>query len=256
MTTKWNPAQYDKFKAQRSAPFYDLMSLIKPGRFATAVDLGCGTGELTKELFDYLKPTKLLGIDSSPEMLEKSAGLAGSGLRYELQDIAAFQPEVAFNLLFSNAALHWLPDHELLFPKILSWIRPGGQVAIQMPCNFDHPSHQVAASVASRLFPTVFTAGKQTSGTLGVDRYAELLFANGFEEQICRIQVYGHPMPSGQEVIEWTRGSLLTAYQRPLSEDEFSLFMETYRRELLAAIGSGPYFYAFKRVFIWGRKDE
>jgi trans-aconitate 2-methyltransferase len=157
-------------------------------------------------------------------------------------------------LLFSNAALHWLPDHEALFPRLLGWVRPGGQVAIQMPANFDHPSHRIAKQVALRLFPQTFAV--DVSGVLTLERYAEILFRNGFDAPSCRMEIYGHPMASGAEVVEWTRGSLLTAYQEKLSPGDFSRFVDTYRRELLAEIGEGSYFYAFKRILLWGRKQS
>jgi trans-aconitate 2-methyltransferase len=254
MSNPWNPAQYEKFKAQRSKPFFDLASLIQGDGFASAVDLGCGTGELTKKLFERLHAKKLVGLDSSKEMLEKSSSFTAPGLTFELGDIAVYEPSAPLDLLFSNAALHWVPDHQSLFPKLLGFVAPGGQVAIQMPHNFDHPSHRIAKSSAVRLFPSVFSADEDISGTLSVEQYAEILFKAGFEEQVCRVEVYGHPMPSGNEVVEWTKGSLLTAYQDRLGAEHFAKFLELYRRELLAEIGEGPYFYAFKRLLLWGRR--
>jgi trans-aconitate 2-methyltransferase len=221
---------------------------------ASAVDLGCGTGELTHHLFEALELRSLLGVDSSPEMLERAERWVRPGLSFRLADIANFRPDAPLDLVFSNAALHWLPEHELLVPRLLGWVRPGGQVALQMPFNFDHCSHRVAHETALRLFPDTF-AGESGPATLPVERYAEILFANGFEQQICRIEVYGHPMPSGREVVEWTRGTLLTAYRARLTDDDFTRFVEAYRDELLSRIGEGPYFYAFKRMLVWGRKS-
>jgi trans-aconitate methyltransferase len=86
------------------------------------------------------------------------------------------------------------------------------------------------------------------------ERYAAILYANGFAEQVCRVEVYGHPMPSGNDVAEWTRGALLTAYQQKLSAPHFEMFLDQYRAALLAEIGEGPYFYTFKRILLWGRK--
>ena len=123
-----------------------------------------------------------------------------------------------------------------------------------MPFNFDHASHRLAHHVAVRMFPALFTTPHSVSATLMPERYAEILYANGFEEQACRMEVYGHPMPSGNEVVEWTRGSLLTAYQEKLSASQFELFLDQYRAAVLGEIGEGPYFYAFKRILLWGRK--
>lgn len=256
MSSNWNPAQYNKFKAQRAKPFFDLLSLIQSASFAAIADLGCGTGELTSALFDALHPAELLGVDSSAAMLVKSDEFRTQGLKFVQQDIASYQPQTPLDLLFSNAALHWLPDHESLFPRLLSYVAQHGQVAIQMPHNFDHPSHVVAQRIALELFPAIFSVSRPVSGTLTVERYAEILFKHGFEEQICRVEVYGHPMQSGNEVVEWTQGSLLTAYQQQLLPDQFNVFVNEYRKALLAEIGEGAYIYAFKRILMWGRKSE
>ena len=252
----WNPAQYEKFKSQRAQPFYDLLGLVRPAALVSAVDLGCGTGELTAELVTRLGMQEVLGIDSAPEMLAQSSRWPRPGLRFERRDIAELRPESPFDLVFSNAALPWLPDHESLFPRLLGWVRPGGQVAIQLPFNTDHPSHRIAEETARRLFPSMFPAEARVIGTLAVERYAEILFARGFEEQVCRVEVYAHPLPSGRDIVEWMRGTLLTAYQSCLSETDFARFLDAYQAELLAVIGEGPYFFAFKRILLWGRKTN
>jgi len=254
MTTHWNPAQYNQFKDQRARPFHDLLALIQPARFDHAVDLGCGTGELTRFLFDNLHPATLVGIDSSAEMLAKSSAWQTEGLSFKQLDIAQYHSDAPLDLLFSNATLHWLPDHQQLFPRLLNLVANGGQVAIQMPYNFDHPSHTIAREVAMNLFPQHFSHLQPVSGTLSPEHYAEMFYSRGFEEQRCRMEVYGHPMSSGNAVVEWTRGSLLTAYQQHLSAPEFENFLNAYRTELVRQIGEGPYFYAFKRILLWGRK--
>lgn len=271
MNNQWNPDQYEKFKAQRAKPFLDLLGLVERGPFTNAIDLGCGTGELTRTLFDTLKPVSLVGVDSSPEMLARADKFKTEGLDFLHADIGdfangmgltaagpnGFAPEASreYDLIFSNAALQWVPDHETLFPKILKRVSANGQIAIQMPFNFEHPSHVLADVVAKRLFPSVF-GFEEPRSTLSVGRYAEILYKEGFKKQVARTEVYGHPMASGKEVLEWTKGTLLTAYQSRLSEEDFGRFFERYKEELLSAIGEGPYFYAFKRTFLWGRKTD
>jgi len=256
MITHWNPTQYNQFKGERAKPFFDLVALIQPGEFNSVVDLGCGTGELTRFLFDQLRPVKLVGIDSSTEMLAKSTAWQTEGLSFRQMSIEQYDSKVPLDLLFSNAALHWLPDHHLLFPRLLNLVAAGGQIAIQMPHNFDHPSHSIARHVATTLFPDRFHQHQHVSGTLTPEEYAAMLYAGGFAEQRCRMEVYGHPLPSGDAVVEWTRGSLLTAYQRQLTSQEFDHFLMTYRSALLQHIGEGPYFYAFKRILLWGKKSR
>lgn len=251
--TKWNPDQYEKFIVQRTKPFHDLKNLIQAESIRNAIDLGCGTGKLTRNLCDAFKPAKMKGIDSSPSMLRDAKKFETQELTFQHEDISTHAPVERYDLVFSNAALQWLPDHEVLFPKILNWVEDYGQVAIQMPFNFDHPSHRLAGEVAHRLFPLLFEAPRQAQ-VLSLQRYAEILFQNGFENQIARLEIYGHAMDSGKDVIEWTKGTLLTGYQSKLDEAQFSEFLNTYETELIQEIGEGPYFYAFKRALLWGRK--
>ena len=128
-TDPWNPDQYEKFKAQRAQPFHDLVALVDCSRVRTALDLGCGTGELTATLHRKLAAGRTLGVDTSPAMLARAAAFAGDGLAFEQADIASYASGQTFDLVLSNAALHWVPDHEVLLPRLLGWVAPGGQVA-------------------------------------------------------------------------------------------------------------------------------
>ena len=126
----WNPDLYDKFKAERFAPFLDLASLVKLREGLSVIDLGCGTGELTAQLAELLPGSDVLGIDNSPEMLERAQEYTRPGLRFELASIEEIDGKC--DLIFSHAALHWVEDHPTLIPKLLSMLRPGGQLTVQM----------------------------------------------------------------------------------------------------------------------------
>ena len=147
----WNPNQYDRFKAEREQPFYDLAALVQRQPGMRVVDLGCGDGRLTAWLHRELEASETLGIDSSPAMLEKSEANAGGGVSFRQMDILDATDEYAgqFDLVFSNAALQWILGHETLFPRIARLVKPGGQFAVQMPANGKAPSHRMAAVVAS-----------------------------------------------------------------------------------------------------------
>src|SRR5438270_8854867 len=144
---QWNPEQYDRFRDERSQPFFDLMALVEARPAMRVVDLGCGAGELTQLLHQTLKAGETLGLDSSAAMLAKSQALAGNGLRFEQRDIGEFAAEGEFDLVFSNAALHWLPCHESLLARLTAALKAGGQLAVQVPANNDHPTHVVAAEL-------------------------------------------------------------------------------------------------------------
>src|SRR4029453_9677285 len=136
----WDPEQYERFAAEGSAPFWDLVSLVRPVPGGRVVDLGCGNGELTATLHRRLEAAETLGLDSSPAMLEPAAAVEGGGLRFGVGDIAGFD-QGGWDVVFSNAALHWLPDHAGLFARLVAALDQGGQLAVQMPAHPDPPSH-------------------------------------------------------------------------------------------------------------------
>ena len=233
---EWSPDQYEKFKRERAQPFWDLVALIDPRPRMRIADLGCGTGELTRALHEKLGARETIGIDNSASMLAKAP--AAPGLQFRNESIESFS-EGGFDLVFSNAALHWLPDHDALFRRLAPL---GKQIAVQMPANDDHASHVVAAEVARELGMT-----PKPTHVLLPERYAQLLYDLGFRKQHVRLQIYGHVLPSSEDVIEWVKGTLLTFYE---SEPRF---MNRYRERLLARIGlHRPYFYTYKRILIWG----
>jgi len=243
----WNRDQYERFKSERAQPFHDLLALIEHRPRMRVVDFGCGTGELTRELHHHLEAHETLGIDSSDTMLLKSGSFGSEMLRFERGDIEAFVTDRPYDLLFSNAALHWLPDHERLFARLVTFLAPHGQIAIQMPSNYDHPSHRVAAELAPS-----FGIAPRSPSVLPPERYAETLHRLGFARQHVRLQVYGHLLPSSADVVDWVKGSTLTDYQSRLDAAAYDAFLRQYRERLLREIGEvQPYFYAFKRVLLW-----
>lgn len=253
----WDPAQYRTFAEERNQPFFDLLALVRPVPGGEVVDLGCGDGRLTSILHERTGAARTTGIDSSEAMLAAAGAHAGDGLVFEQGDIASFARPV--DVVFSNAALHWVPGHEELLARLAGCLGPGGQLAVQVPRNADHPSHLVAAEVADEE-PFVAAMGgvapaDPVLGVLAPEAYAELLFSLGFAEQHVRLQVYGHALGSSADVVEWVRGTTLTRFRSRLPEDLFAEFLERYRERLLARIGdTSPYFYAFKRVLMWARK--
>jgi trans-aconitate 2-methyltransferase len=242
----WNPDQYLRFAAERKQPFLDLVALVEHRPAIRVLDLGCGTGEWTRELHDTLAAASTLGIDSSATMLEKARAFATDTLHFEKQRVEDFRPAERFDLVFSNAALHWIPDHEALFTRLISLIAAGGQLAVQMPANEEHPSHVTAALVAGEL-----GVAPRVSDVLPVERYAELLHRLGARKQHVRLQIYGHLLPSSSDVVEWVKGSLLTDYQHRMPAALYERFLELYRERLLSAIGNvQPYFYTYKRALL------
>lgn len=254
MSSPWNPEQYHRFQDERSQPFFDLLDLVEPCPGGTVIDLGCGTGELTKILHEKSGAASTLGYDSSETMLGQAAQYAGSGLSFAQGDIAHFEGD--YDIVFSNAALQWLNDHNSLIPFVSSHVRAGGQLAFQVPANADHPSHLVAYSVArEEPFASALGGYSREWPVLPPEIYAEMLDALGFRDLTVRLQVYGHHLQSSEGVIEWVKGTLLTDYERRMPADLYQRYLARYRERLLSEIGErAPYFYAFKRILVRGRK--
>jgi trans-aconitate 2-methyltransferase len=255
---RWDPDQYGRFRAERAKPFWDLVGLVRPCPGGRVVDLGCGTGELTRELHRLLQAAETVGVDNAPAMLERARRFAGDGLRFEEGDIATWEPG-PYDVVFSNAALHWLPDHRHLLARLTSAIPVGAQLAVQVPANGDHPSHTVGMAVAAEPpFAEVFAADPPPDPARRVlppEAYAELLDQLGFGEQHVRLQVYVHHLDSSGQVLEWVKGTHLTYFRARLDDELYDLYVERYRRRLLDEIGQKePYLYTFKRILMWGRR--
>jgi trans-aconitate 2-methyltransferase len=266
--TDWDPELYARFEALRSRPFWDLASLLDPAPLDPTrpiehlVDLGCGSGELTAALARQLGPTSALGIDSSPAMLKRASDQASAGVRFERGDIAAWSASDV-DLIVANASLQWVPDHSEVIERWVGSLRRGGQIAIQVPANADHPSHTCSAAVANREpFRSVFSeTGDGTpppdpvaANVLLPEQYSELLHSLGVTNPHVRLQVYPQVMPSSRHVVDWVRGTSLTRFFTRLPPELHQPFVDAYTAELLATIGEHePYFYAFKRILMAGR---
>jgi trans-aconitate 2-methyltransferase len=259
-TDAWNPTQYGRFATERARPGEDLLALVRPVPGGTVVDLGCGTGELTARLAEHTGAATTLGIDSSPAMLERAAahetahesGQATGRVRFRRGDITDFAATGEYDVVFSNAALHWVPDHASLLARLRDALRPGGQLAVQMPANSDHPSHALAFEVADG--PPFGLVLDEVTPVLAPERYATLLDQLGFEDVNVRLQVYGHHLASTADVVEWTKGTTLTRFERELTPERYAEFVDRYRERVLTTLGDhSPYFYTFKRLLFWGK---
>lgn len=256
----WNPQQYKKFQNERNRPFEDLLKLIlaKPGM--RIVDLGCGTGELTKHLHEELHAASTLGIDSSSAMLKEAQLYQASCLSFKQGSIEQFDPFEKYDLIFSNAALQWVPNHKELFSKFSTYLKPQGQIAIQVPDNYDFPTHAIAREIASKEPFNEIANIERAPTVLSLIDYANLFYKLGFTKQNLRSQIYSHQLESTQSVIEWVQGSLLTHYRSCLPPDIYAQFFECYRKRIYEHFGDQrPFFFPFKRTLLWvqqGQNDE
>jgi trans-aconitate 2-methyltransferase len=260
MTDTWNPAQYHRFQNERSQPFFDLLTLVEPSAAPRVVDLGCGTGELTAEAHASLAARETVGIDQSPAMLAKAVQLDVGGLSFREGDLAQFTDAEGFDVIISNAALQWVPDHANVLARWRDALTSDGQLAVQMPTNADHPSHWVAREVAEEEpFASAFDGARPIDpvqgNVLAPEEYAQLLDDLGFARQHVRLQVYPHHLESTDEVVEWVKGTSLTRFQRAMSAEMYAQFLHRYRARLIDVLGDHhPYLYTFKRILFWARR--
>ena len=252
----WEPERYAQFAAKRAQPFFDLLDLVTPIPGGRAVDLGCGPGELTVELHRRTGAAETLGVDSSDAMLSKAVPHAGDGLRFERGDIATFAPAEPFDLVLSNAAYHWLPDHPALLARLTRFVKPGGQLAFQVPDNWNHASHRAAEEVATKEpFASSLAGSAHPRNVLAPEAYAAILDRLGYREQIVRLQVYGHRFDSREGIVQWVEGSLLSEYRRRLPAELYARFVERYRERLFAMVpDERPYFFTFRRILARGKR--
>jgi trans-aconitate 2-methyltransferase len=254
-TDTWDPATYHRFQAERRQPFDDLLGLVQPAPGGRVVDLGCGTGELTADLHAHVGGADTIGIDSSTNMLATAQQYASATLRFEQGDLATWTAAQPVDVVFANASLQWVPDHPALIERLRDQLTDHGQLAVQVPANFDHPTHTVADRVGQAFGMNPVA---RFEAILTPEAYAGLLDRLGFDEIHARLQVYVHRLPDTLSVIEWVKGTLLTQYRRELGDERYEEFLTRYRDELLAELGDrggqAPYTHLFKRVLFRARR--
>ena len=249
----WDPERYEQFKKERAAPFEDLLAIINVRDGMSVIDLGCGPGPLTQRLADELPGSDVLGIDSSEEMLAQAAELARPGLRFEQRAIEDVDGE--WDLVFTHAAIHWLPDHASLIPRLLSLVRPGGQLAVQMPSNFGHATHTIIDEVgAEEPFQSAMNGYVRSWSVLGIEEYADLLYASGGRDLTVFEKVYPHVLEDADALADWMSGTALVPYMERLPDELHEPFMEAYRARLRERFAAKPVFFGFRRtLFVAGR---
>lgn len=247
----WNPAQYLKFSQSRLRPALDLLARVDLEAPAVVYDLGCGTGELTRIMAERWPGASVTGLDDSADMLERAPG-AAANLRWHRQDIASWQPQSAPDLIYSNAALHWLPDHGRLIRTLTATLAPGGTLAVQMPRNFAEPSHTAIAQTVregpwrSRLEPLLME-----SPVAEPMWYLELLSSLYAHVDLWQSQ-YFQILRGENPVKEWTKGTWLRPFLLALPDAERDVFEQAYAQRVAAAYPSradGTTVLPFQRLF-------
>ena len=253
----WNPERYLAFSDQRTRPAIDLLTRVPLQQAERVADLGCGPGNSTRLLVERWPAAMVIGIDSSSDMLA-SARRSVVGATWVEADITAWMPERGLDLLYSNAALHWVGDHESLLPRLLGCVRPGGVLAVQMPRNFEAPSHALLRATAE--------GGPWADRLAGIlnwrpvaapERYYGLLAPGAAVLDIWET-VYLHVLEGEDPVLSWTRGTALRPIMQALDASDGAAFEAAYAARLREAYprrADGRTLFPFRRLFIVAQRS-
>ncbi|WDF57669.1 methyltransferase domain-containing protein [Flavobacterium sp. KACC 22758] len=252
----WNPEVYNTFKDIRYKPFYDLADLIKPVKNKKAIDLGCGTGEQTAILADKFKEVHFIGVDSSAEMLEKSKALETENLHFRRASTEEMiENAEKWDLIFSNAALQWSNNHEVLFPKLINLLNSKGQFAVQMPVQPENKLNKILIELVNEEpFKTYLKGFKRDSPVLSIDEYAQILFDSGLEDIQIMQKVYPIIANDHDTLYNFISGSALIPYMEKLEGGQKELFIKTYKERIAESFPKLPAIYSFKRLLLYGTK--
>lgn len=254
-TTDWDPGTYQRFRGLRLRPALDLLLRLGDPPEGEVVDLGCGDGAVAGPLRELFPGRRLVGIDSSASMLAHATGYDET----RLADIAHWAPEAPPAAIVSNAALHWLPRHEVLLPQLAGALAPGGVLAVQMPRQFDAPSHRLMRDLAEERFPDRFGFGGWVAPVAPPAAYHRLLAPLG-EVEVWETD-YLQPLPPAEEghpVRAFTQATALRPFAARLGEGELREFLEAYDEALAIAYpaeADGTVLFPFRRLFLVLARD-
>ena len=248
----WNPSKYLEFAGPRLRPALDLLGRVSLDAPGVVYDLGCGAGNVTRLLPARWPAAEVVGVDGSAAMLATAARTA-LGVAWVQADLGEWSAPRPADLIFSNAALHWLDDHATLFPRLVRSLAPGGVLAVQMPRNHQAPSHteMVAAALAGpwrdRLEPLLRRSPVAAPAT-----YYDVLAPHVGQLEVWETE-YLHVLAGDAPVVEWLRGSSLRPLLDALDEPNRSAFLAAYTGRVATAYPSRPdgrTLFPFRRLFI------
>lgn len=251
----WNPEQYLKFADARSRPALDLLARLAGESARLVVDLGCGAGNITRLLAERWPAAQIIGVDGDPAMLARAAETA-SGIVWQQAEIADWHSPEAPDLIFSNAALHWLGDHHQLLPRLIGQLAVDGVLAVQMPANFAAASHRILRELAAEGRWRAALGGVRMGSVLSPGAYHQLLRAHCRQLELWET-TYWQLLAGDDAVCEWMQGTTLLPYLARLDAIAGERFLDIYRQRLRAAYPQQPdgsTLFPFTRIFFVARR--
>ncbi len=252
MNNGWNAATYLQYADERTRPAIELATRAPLDEVRLGVDLGCGPGNSTAVLAARWPKARLIGVDDAPDMLEK-ARASGVAAQWVAADIRDWTPDETPDLIFSNALFQWVDGHERLFPRLMSMLRSGGALAIQMPRNFAAPSHELLRETAREpRFRATLEPLLREDPVAGMEAYADLL-----EPHAARLDIwettYLQRLTGDDPVLKWVSGTALVPLMAALDEAGRAAFRAAYGEKLRHAYprrADGGTLFPFTRIFM------
>lgn len=256
--TTWDPNQYARFADHRLRPALELLDRVPLDDPQLIYDLGCGPGNVTQLIAQRWPEATVIGIDNSPQMIEKASALTDT-ITWIEGDVATWEPDAAPDLIYSNATLQWLDGHDTLIPRLFGLLAPGGCLAVQMPQSWPLDSH--------RLMRETLATGGPDGAPLGPDtvrraldhvwvaqasHYYDLLAPGAQTIDIWETD-YLQVLAGENPVLEWVSATGLRPVLNGLNDADRAVFLERYAAALRAAYpprANGETLYPFRRLFI------
>ena len=261
--TTWDPQQYQRFQKERAQPFFDLLSRLPDGEVTTAADLGCGPGTLTATLTERWPHASVWGVDNSPQMLATArAQPAQTRLHFVEANIAKWSPPRRLDRIISNAALHWVPEHQAVLQRLVSLLTPYGVLAVQMPNNHAEAAHRILReSVQQEPWGSLLAGSEERFFMQTPDWYAHTLHTLGCTVQVWET-IYYQLLPGENAVLEWMKGTALRPTLERLGQhfgrNGQTAFLDIYGQKLARAYPAGPNgtLFPFRRLFFIAQRAE
>jgi trans-aconitate 2-methyltransferase len=249
----WSAGQYTKFEKERNRPVKDLLAHIPTALVKKAIDIGCGPGNSTELLRRQYPDALISGIDSSQDMIS-AARKRLPGLSFEVADISNWQTEDQYDIILANAALQWVPDHAQLFPRLIAKLTEGGSLAVQMPDNFNEPTHRLMRTTAAEgPWAKKIESAAERVARQSPDWYYQILKPEAASLNIWRTTYY-HPLAGGTNaIVEWFKATGLRPFLDPLDAGEQAAYLDAYTSAIEKAYpvyADGSVLLPFPRLFI------
>lgn len=255
--TTWDPTRYLQFADDRSRPFVDLVARVQ-GEPATIVDLGCGPGHLTAVLRGRWPDATIRGVDSSPDMIDRAtADNADDRATYELADVASWTTTEPVDLVVSNALFQWVPDQLEVIHRLAGLVAPGGTFALQVPRNYDAPSHRLLHEVSSQAPYGEHTEGLHDDRGTDPKAYLDLFAGLGWAVDVWET-TYFHVLQGENPVFDWISGTGARPILQALPDGLREEFIDTYKAALREAYPARPWgtVLPFTRTFAVARRED